>query len=107
MKRLILTTAATLTFVLAPPVRADPAGDSICRLLAGGGTPDTVADSTVVSQVLGSDATSADKRLYVRSVVEGWSHALLRSPPRPGLTRTRLLPWPSPASLVSRRCWRR
>ena len=71
MKRLILTATAVLTFALAPAAHADPAGDSICRLLAGGGTPDTVADSTVVSQVLGADATSADKRLYVRSVVAG------------------------------------
>lgn len=70
MKRTLAALAA-LVFVTAPLAHADPAGDAVCRLMAFGGTPDTVADSVTVGQALGGDASAADKRLYVRTVVAG------------------------------------
>lgn len=62
-----IAVGATLT----PTAHADPAGNAICRLLAAGNTPDTLASSVTVRQVLGPDATAADARVYVRSVVAG------------------------------------
>lgn len=50
---------------------ADPAGNAVCRLLAAGNTPDGLANSVTVRQVLGPDATAADARVYVRTVVAG------------------------------------
>lgn len=71
MKRLILAVLAA-TVVMTPTVaHADPAGDAICRLLAAGNTPDTLESSVTVRQVLGPDATAADARVYIRSVVAG------------------------------------
>lgn len=75
MKRLTLAilAALTATVVMSCPTvaHADPAGNAICRLLAAGNTPDTLASSVTVRQVLGPDATAADARVYIRSVVAG------------------------------------
>lgn len=61
----------TAAGLLAAPAHADPAGNAVCRLLAAGNTPDTLASSVTVTQVLGPDASAADKRVYIRSVVAG------------------------------------
>lgn len=58
-------------FQIAPSAHADPAGNAICRLLAAGNTPDGLESSVTVRQVLGPDATDADARVYIRSVVAG------------------------------------
>jgi len=77
MKRLILAMLAAMTgpFAgvgnMAPTAHADPASNAICRLLAAGNTPDTLESSVTVRQVLGPDATAADARVYIRSVVAG------------------------------------
>ena len=71
MKRLILAALAALTLLPAPAAHADPAGDAICRLLAAGNTPDDLESSVTVRQVLGPDATDAEARVYIRSVVAG------------------------------------
>lgn len=71
MRRIALTALAALALVAAPVAHADPAGNAICRLLAAGNTPDTLASSVTVRQVLGPEATAADARVYVRSVVAG------------------------------------
>lgn len=71
MKRLTLAALAALALVATPAAHADPAGNAICRLLAAGNTPDTLASSVTVRQVLGPDATAADARVYIRSVVAG------------------------------------
>lgn len=71
MKRLTLTALAAVAFIAAPTAHADPAGNAICRLLAAGNTPDGLENSVTVRQVLGPDATSADARVYIRSVVAG------------------------------------
>lgn len=57
--------------ILAAPSHADPAGNAICRLLAAGNTPEGLESSVTVRQVLGPDATAADARVYIRSVVAG------------------------------------
>ncbi|MEZ0382161.1 hypothetical protein [Mycobacterium sp. pW045] len=54
-----------------PAANADPAGNAICRLLAAGNTPEGLENSVTVRQVLGPDATDADARVYIRSVVAG------------------------------------
>lgn len=64
----LIAAAAMLT---ASPADADPAGNAICRLLAAGNTPDGLESSVTVRQVLGPDATDADARVYIRSVVAG------------------------------------
>jgi len=71
MKRLILGVLAAATVTTTAPAHADPAGNAICRLLAAGNTPDTLESSVTVRQVLGPDATAADARVYIRSVVAG------------------------------------
>lgn len=71
MKRLTLTALASLALLLAPTAHADPASNAICRLLAAGNTPATLESSVTVRQVLGPDATAADARVYIRSVVAG------------------------------------
>lgn len=71
MTRLALALTAAAALIAAAPAQADPAGNAICRLLAAGNTPDDLADSVTVRQVLGPDATSADARVYVRAVVAG------------------------------------
>lgn len=71
MMRLIFATVAALTVIAAPAAHADPAGNAICRLLAAGNTPDGLTNSVTVRQVLGPDATDADARVYIRSVVAG------------------------------------
>ena len=71
MKRLTLAALAALALAAAPSAHADPAGNAICRLLAAGNTPDTLASSVTVRQVLGPDATAADARVYIRSIVAG------------------------------------
>ena len=71
MKRLTLAVLAALALIAAPSAHADPAGNAICRLLAAGNTPDTLESSVTVRQVLGPDATDADARVYIRSVVAG------------------------------------
>ncbi|NDJ90587.1 hypothetical protein [Mycolicibacter kumamotonensis] len=71
MKRLILAVLAALALVAAPSAHADPAGNAICRLLAAGNTPSGLENSVTVRQVLGPDATAADARAYIRSVVAG------------------------------------
>lgn len=72
MKRLILAALTTTVVMSCPTVaHADPASNAICRLLAAGNTPDTLESSVTVRQVLGPDATAADARVYIRSVVAG------------------------------------
>ncbi len=72
MKRPIRAALAALALLLpAPTAHADPAGDAICRLLAAGNTPDELESSVTVRQVLGPDATDAEARVYIRSVVAG------------------------------------
>jgi len=71
MKRLILAALVATTVIMTGVAHADPAGNAICRLLAAGNTPSTLESSVTVTQVLGPDATSADKRLYIRSMVAG------------------------------------
>lgn len=76
MFRLTATTAlfaalAALALIAVPTAHADPAGDAVCRLLAAGNTLDTLESSVTVRQVLGPDATDADARVYIRSVVAG------------------------------------
>ncbi|OBH20860.1 DUF732 domain-containing protein [Mycolicibacter sinensis] len=71
MKRLTLAVLAASAFIVGPTAHADPAGDAICRLLAAGNTPAGLENSVTVRQVLGPDATSADARVYIRSVVTG------------------------------------
>lgn len=71
MKRLILAVLAFIAFIAAPTAHADPAGNAVCRLLAAGNTPDGLENSVTVRQVLGPDATDADARVYIRSVVAG------------------------------------
>lgn len=71
MKRPILAVLAALAFIVAPTAHADPEGNATCRLLAAGNTPDWLANSVTVHQVLGPDATDATARLYVRTVVTG------------------------------------
>ena len=70
---MIRLTAAALAAALAfaPTAHADPAGNAICRLLAAGNTPSALESSVTVRQVLGPDATDADARVYIRSVVAG------------------------------------
>ncbi|RAU99470.1 hypothetical protein [Mycolicibacter senuensis] len=60
-----------LSAILAAPAHADPAGSAICRLLAAGNTPEGLENSVTVRQVLGPDATDADARVYIRTVVAG------------------------------------
>lgn len=71
MKRLALAALTVLALLVSPAAHADPAGNAICRLLAAGNTPDTLASSVTVRQVLGPAATAADARVYIRSVVAG------------------------------------
>lgn len=71
VKRLVLAALAALALIAAPAAHADPAGNAICRLLAAGNTPSTLESSVTVRQVLGPDATDADARVYIRSVVAG------------------------------------
>lgn len=71
MKRLSFAALAALAVIATPIAHADPAGNAICRLLAAGNTPDTLESSVTVRQVLGPDATPADARVYIRSVVAG------------------------------------
>lgn len=71
MRRFIVALMVGLALLLAPAAHADPAGNAICRLLAAGNTPDTLENSVTVRQVLGPDATAADARVYIRSVVAG------------------------------------
>ncbi|MGV0697444.1 DUF732 domain-containing protein [Mycolicibacter sinensis] len=71
MKRPVLAVLAGLALVASPAAHADPAGNAICRLLAAGNTPDTLTNSVTVRQVLGPDATDADARVYIRSMVAG------------------------------------
>lgn len=71
MKRFTLATLTALALLVSPAAHADPAGNAVCRLLAAGNTPDTLASSVTVRQVLGPDATAADARVYIRSVVAG------------------------------------
>lgn len=71
MKPFIFAALAALGVLLAPAAHADPAGDAICRLLAAGNTPSGLESSVTVRQVLGPDATAADARVYIRSVVAG------------------------------------
>lgn len=71
-----MTRAAVTAVMLGMTVgsgvaHADPAGNAVCRLLAAGNTPDGLANSVTVRQVLGPDATAADARVYVRTVVAG------------------------------------
>ncbi|GFG83879.1 DUF732 domain-containing protein [Mycolicibacter algericus] len=70
-RRIILAVLAALAFIVVPTAHADPAGNAICRLLAAGNTPDGLENSVTVRQVLGPDATDADARVYIRSVVAG------------------------------------
>ncbi|CAJ1504233.1 hypothetical protein MU0083_003385 [[Mycobacterium] kokjensenii] len=51
------------------PAHADPASNAVCRLLAAGNTPSGLETSVTVRQVLGPDATRADARVYIRTVV--------------------------------------
>lgn len=69
-RHVVLLTALSIT-VFAAPAAADPAGSAICRLLAAGNTPQGLENSVTVRQVLGPDATAADARVYIRSVVAG------------------------------------
>lgn len=62
---------AALALIMTPLAHADPASNAICRLFAAGNTPDTLESSVTVRQVLGPDATAADARVYIRSVVAG------------------------------------
>ena len=62
---------ATGALMAAVPAHANPAGNAVCRLLAAGNTPDGLESSVTVRQVLGPDATAADARVYIRSVVAG------------------------------------
>lgn len=71
MKRFILATLTALALLVSPAAHADPAGNAICRLLAAGNTPSGLENSVTVRQVLGPDATAADARVYIRSVVAG------------------------------------
>ena len=71
VKRFIGAALAALAFIVAPAAHADPAGNAVCRLLAAGNTPDGLVNSVTVRQVLGPDATDADARVYIRSVVAG------------------------------------
>ncbi|OBY29277.1 DUF732 domain-containing protein [Mycolicibacter kumamotonensis] len=71
MTRFMLAALALLALIVAPAAHADPAGNAICRLLAAGNTPSGLESSVTVRQVLGPDATSADARVYIRSVVAG------------------------------------
>ncbi|MEB3034767.1 hypothetical protein [[Mycobacterium] nativiensis] len=71
MKRLVLTVFMAVAFIVAPTAHADPAGNAICRLLAAGNTPEGLESSVTVRQVLGPEATNADARVYIRSVVAG------------------------------------
>jgi outer membrane protein W len=71
MKRLTFAALAALAFLAAPPAHAAPAGNAICRLLAAGNTPEGLENSVTVHQVLGPDASNADARVYIRSVVAG------------------------------------
>lgn len=69
--RLMLATLAVLACTVTPTAHADPAGNAICRLLAAGNTPEGLESSVTVRQVLGPDATAADARVYIRSIVAG------------------------------------
>lgn len=69
--RLLFATLVALALLLTPAAHADPASNAICRLLAAGNTPATLESSVTVRQVLGPDATDADARVYIRSVVAG------------------------------------
>lgn len=71
MKRLAFAALAALAFLAASTAHADPAGNAICRLLAAGNTPEGLENSVTVRQVLGPDASNADARVYIRSVVAG------------------------------------
>lgn len=71
MKRFTFTTLTALALLVSPAAYADPAGNAICRLLAAGNTPSSLESSVTVRQVLGPDATAADARVYIRSVVAG------------------------------------
>lgn len=71
MKRLAFAALAALAFLAASTAHADPAGNAICRLLAAGNTPEGLENSVTVHQVLGPDASNADARVYIRSVVAG------------------------------------
>ena len=62
---------AAAALLAAAPAHADPAGNAVCRLLATGNTPDTLENSVTVRQALGPDATDADARVYIRSVIAG------------------------------------
>ncbi|BBX11487.1 hypothetical protein MNVM_05680 [Mycobacterium novum] len=70
-KWLIPAMLAAVAVMSTATAHADPAGDAICRLLAAGNTPSTLESSVTVRQVLGPDATPADARVYIRSVVAG------------------------------------
>lgn len=78
-----MKTSAVILGVLAallvavPPAHADPAGNAICRLLTAGNTPDSLENSVTVRQVLGPDASDADARVYIRTVVAGQCPQLL------------------------------
>jgi len=71
MTVVVMAMGSALTLALTPLAQADPAGNGICRLLAAGNTPSTLESSVTVRQVLGPDATAADARVYIRSVVAG------------------------------------
>lgn len=71
MKRFIFAALAALGVLLVPAAHADPAGDAICRLLAAGITPSGLESAVTVRQVFGPDASTADARVYLRSVVAG------------------------------------
>lgn len=71
MTRAAVTAVMLGMTVGAGVAHADPAGNAVCRLLAAGNTPDGLANSVTVRQVLGPDATAADARVYVRTVVAG------------------------------------
>ncbi|GFG70268.1 hypothetical protein MSEN_19880 [Mycolicibacter senuensis] len=71
IKRLIPAMLAAVAVMSTATAHADPAGDAICRLLAAGNTPSILESSVTVRQVLGPDATPADARVYIRSVVAG------------------------------------
>lgn len=71
MKRLAFAALAALAFLVTPTAHADPAGNALCRLLAAGNTPEGLETSVTVRQVLGPDASNADARVYIRSVVAG------------------------------------
>lgn len=77
MRRIATLTAAMAmgaAAAVAPLTPAPPAGASnhaVCQLLAAGNTPEQVARSTAVQQMLGGNPTQGEAMVFVRSVVEG------------------------------------